>query len=371
MKILTSYFIFLTSNFLLLTSIAFAQQVPDYSNTFVEASKSWIEVDYAGDNIIGHKLDIFLPKEGNGPFPVIINIYGSAFFSNSSKGTIFQSGLGQSLLKAGYAVVSINHRSSKDAIWPAQIHDVKAAIRFIRANANTFSLSPGFIGITGFSSGGHLSASAGTSNFKKTIEINGKSADLEGSVGKFLDMPSNVDAVVDWFGPTDFLSMDSCGSSMKHDDPKSPESSLIGGPIQENKDLTQLANPMSFVNPKSAPFLIFHGDKDPLVPHCQSEQLAIKLTEQKIKNELIIIPGGGHGPGVMIEPYFKKMLAFFDAQRASKPLLVIDGKIAQHRDTNQISPNKIESMNVWKGEKALEKYGKSGEFGVIELRLKK
>jgi len=367
----TSYLFLLTSYFFFLPSISFAQNAPDYSKTYVEASKSWIEVDYAGDQIIGHNLDIFLPKEGKGPFPVIVTIYGSAFFSNSSKGTVFLSGFGQSLLKAGYAVVSINHRSSKDAIWPAQIHDVKAAIRFIRANAATFSLSPGFIGISGFSSGGHLSASAGTSNFKKTVEINGKSADLEGKVGKFLDTPSNVDAVVDWFGPTEFLSMDVCGSSMKHDDPKSPESSLIGAPIQDNKDLANLANPISFVNPHSAPFLIFHGDKDPLVPFCQSEKLHAKLKEQKIQSEYVLIPGGGHGPGVMIDTYFAQMIKFFDAQRAKRTLLVIDGKIAIDQNVNQVSPDKIASMNVWKGEKAMERYGKAGEFGVIELSLKK
>ena len=305
--------------FLLLSSTAvFAQQAPDYTQNFVEASKIWIDVDYAGDNIIGHKLDIFLPSEVKGPYPIVITIYGSAFLSNSSKGNVFKFGLGQSLLKAGYAVVSINHRSSKDAIWPAQIHDVKAAIRFIRANASVFNLNPAFIGITGSSSGGHLSASAGTSNFKKSIEINGKIADLEGNIGKYLQTSSNVDAVVDWFGPTEFLSMNSCGSTMNHDSPQSPESSLIGAPIQENKDLANLANPIFFVNEKSAPFLIFHGDKDPLVPHCQSEKLANKLTKQKIRNELVIIPGGEHGPGVMIEPYFKKMVTFFNEQLLKK-----------------------------------------------------
>ncbi|MEY4382974.1 MAG: hypothetical protein RI995_516, partial [Bacteroidota bacterium] len=76
----TSYLFLLTSYFFLLPSISFAQNAPDYSKTYVEASKSWIEVDYAGDQIIGHKLDIFLPKEGKGPFPVIVTIYGSAFF---------------------------------------------------------------------------------------------------------------------------------------------------------------------------------------------------------------------------------------------------------------------------------------------------
>ena len=109
---------------------------PDYSKFFIESSKAWVDVDYVGDGIIGHKLDIFLPKTGKAPFPVVIVIYGSAWFSNSSKSANFHVGLDQALLNGGLAVVNINHRSSIDAKWPAQIQDVKAAIRFIRANGH-------------------------------------------------------------------------------------------------------------------------------------------------------------------------------------------------------------------------------------------
>lgn len=283
----------------------------NYDAMAIESSKSWIDIDYVGDGFIGHKLDIHLPQNGSGPFPVIVTIYGSAFFSNSSKASCFQNNFGQTLLANGFAVISINHRSSKDAIWPEQIHDVKAAIRFIRANAKAFSLDTSFVGITGFSSGGHLSAMAGTSNGLKNAQVNGLQIDLEGSLGKYTEVESSVDAVVDWFGPTDFLTMDSCGSSMNHDEAKSPESSLIGGPIQENKKKTALANPINYINASTPPFLIFHGNKDPLVPHCQSEQLYKALKENNVPSELVIIEGGGHGPGVMIDLYFAQMIDFF------------------------------------------------------------
>jgi acetyl esterase/lipase len=301
---------------ILLSFTAMAQnKIPEYASMAIESSKSWIDIDYVGDNIIGHKLDIILPEIGNEPFPVVIMIYGSAFFSNSSKGTCFQNDYGQTLLRNGYAVVSINHRSSKDAIWPAQIHDVKAAIRFIRANAEKFNLDKSFIGITGFSSGGHLSAMAGASSGLKSSNVEGLEINLEGNIGNFNETSSNVDAVVDFFGPTDFLIMDECGSSFSHDDVKSPESSLIGGAIQENKAKTQLANPMNYINPKTPPFLIFHGDKDPLVPHCQSEKLDEKLQLENVESELVIVAEGGHGPGVMIEKYYTQMIQFFDKQR--------------------------------------------------------
>lgn len=299
---------------LMLTTVILTAQSPKTPNSFmaIEASKSWIDIDYVGDGIIGHKLDVFLPKTGEGPFPVIITIYGSAFFSNSSKSNCFKDNYGQTLLENGFAVVSINHRSSKDAIWPAQIHDVKAAIRFIRANAGTFSLDASFLGITGYSSGGHLSAIAGVTSHIKNTVIKGLAIDVEGSLGNFTDESSHVNAVVDFFGPTDFLTMDSCGSSMVHNDPKSPESSLIGGPIQNNKEKTALANPMNYITKSTPPFLIFHGNKDPLVPHCQSEALYEVLKENEVPSELVLIDGGAHGPGVMIDKYYTQMITFFN-----------------------------------------------------------
>lgn len=304
----------LTLFLLIISYSGFAQPKVDYSKSAIEASKSWIDIDYAGDGIIGHKLDIFLPKEGKAPFPVVITIYGSAWFSNSSKSTCFNDGLGQTLLKNGFAVVSINHRSSRDAIWPAQIHDVKAAIRFIRGNASVFSLDTSFLGATGFSSGGHLSTMAGVTSDLKATTINNLPIDLEGNVGKFTSESSHVDAIVDWFGPTDFLLMDACGSSFSHNDSKSPESTLIGGAIQENKEKVALANPISYVSKNTSPFLIFHGTKDPLVPHCESEKLYEKLQKEGVKSELVIIEGGGHGPGVMIDKYYTQMIEFFKSK---------------------------------------------------------
>jgi acetyl esterase/lipase len=282
----------------------------------IKSSKAWIDLDYVGDGHIGHKLDVFLPAEGEGPFPVIITIYGSAWFSNSSKANCFKDDFGQTLLKNGYAVVSMNHRSSRYAVWPAQIHDVKAAIRFVRANASHFSIDPGFIGISGYSSGGHLSAMAGVSSGIESFGLNGQSILLDNKQGEYPDESSHVDAVVDWFGPTDFLIMDSCGSSFSHDKADSPESTVIGGPIQENKEKVALANPITFVNKSNPPMLLIHGDKDPLVPHCQSEKLHEAQQKAGAEARLIIVPKGGHGPGVMIEKYYQEMIEFFNDQKS-------------------------------------------------------
>ena len=306
----------LTLLFVLAGLKMFAQTAePNFSLSAVESSKTWLDIDYVGDGIIGHKLDIFLPKKGKAPFPIIVTIYGSAWFSNSAKGSCFKDGFGQALLKNGFAVVSINHRSSADAVWPAQLHDIKAAVRFIRANATKFSLDSSFVGVTGFSSGGHLSTMLGVTSNLKNAEIGSLGIDLEGNIGKNLNSSSHVNAVVDWFGPTNFITMDSCGSSFKHDDIKSPESSLIGGAIQDNKDKVALANPISYISKNKVPFLIIHGTNDILVPYCQSQELYQKMQLKKIPSQFLTVDGGEHGPGVMIDKYYKEMVDFFKIQK--------------------------------------------------------
>lgn len=289
-----------------------------YEKMAVESSKAWLDLDYVGDKHIGHRLDIHLPPEGEGPFPVVVAIYGSAWFSNNSKSATFSTGLGQHLLQAGFAVVSINHRSSRDAIFPAQIQDVKAAIRFVRANAGAFHLDASFVGVTGWSSGGHLAALTGATNETSKLEMEGIEVDIEGQLGEFTDADSRVDAVVDWYGPTDFLIMDECGSSFSHDAAESPESSLVGGPIQENQIKCRLANPITYAKGKLPPFLIIHGDEDPLVPLCQSEKLDQQLGSVNAETQLVVIGGGKHGPGVMIDRYFEWMVTFFQKQLEKK-----------------------------------------------------
>ncbi|MEP7322202.1 MAG: alpha/beta hydrolase [Saprospiraceae bacterium] len=300
--------------FIVLYSHAQTDEI-NFEKVSILSSKHWLDVDYVGDGIIAHRMDIHLPVKGKGPFPVVVIVYGSAWFSNSSKANVFKEGLGQQLLMNGFAVVSINHRSSRDSIFPAQIQDVKASIRFIRANSSKFNLDISFIGITGWSSGGHLASLAGTTNGINTHSIHEMAMNIEGSLGKYTTTSSKVNAVVDWFGPTDFLMMDKCGSSFSHDDQKSPESSLIGGKIQDNPDRCALANPITYVrgNDKEQipPFLILHGDKDPLVPACESEKLYEALQVRGIRSELIIVPGGAHGPGVMINTYYERMIRFF------------------------------------------------------------
>ena len=191
-------------------------------------------------------------------------------------------------LSQDYVVASVNYRLSQVATFPAQIEDCKAAIRWLRANAERFHIDSQRVGVWGSSAGGHLVALLGTS---------GEVSSLEGELGH-PDQSSRVQAVCDFYGPTDFLQMDAHKlptSSFLHDNADSPESKLVGGPIQKHPDRVAAANPITYVTPDDPPFLIVHGDVDPLVPAHQSELLHAALKAKNVKTQLHIIKGAGHG----------------------------------------------------------------------------
>jgi len=310
--------------------ISFGQ---DYSQKFTD-------VNYAGDNQSYHNLDIYLPAEGNGPFPVIVYIYGSAWMSNSGKGADMTT-VGAALLDAGYAVVTPNHRSSSDAIFPAQINDIKAVVRFVRGTASTYNFDTSFIGISGSSSGGHLASLTGTSVGVETYTVGSASADIEGSVGNYTEYSSSVDAVVDWFGPTDLKVISSCpnGDGYDHDGDNSPGSMIIGAPITQNPDKADLLNPITYVDPTDPPFLEFHGTVDKVVPYCQSELLDAALDAAGVPSEYISVPGGDHGGGVTQSPAnLATMVSFFndvkDSMNSGYALTVTGGSGSGNYEEN-------------------------------------
>jgi len=267
----------------------------------------WLNLNYADDDKEYHNLDIHLPNPEKPTYKAIIVIYGSAWFGNNMKQFAFDA-LGKQLLESGFAVVTINHRSSSDAAYPAQINDVKAAIRFVRANATKYKIDASFIGITGYSSGGHLSSLAGTSNSVKEYTVGKKTVDIEGNVGNYTSVSSSVNAVVDWFGPIDMALMDEC---KRPKDGNSPEAALIKGNPADNLDMVALLNPITFIDQTDPQFMVIHGEADNVVPHCQSELFAKALKSKGLLTEFISVPEGQHGPVTFNETTFKKMTDFF------------------------------------------------------------
>ena len=260
------------------------------------------DIAYVDGGAAAQKLDLYIPEKPGGPWPLIIWIHGGGF-SAGDKGDC----PARRMTYLGYAVASLNYRLSGEALFPAQIEDCKAAVRWLRAEARQWNLDPNHFGVWGSSAGGHLVALLGTSGAVKEFEK-----------GAHLDMSSRVQAVCDFFGPTDFLQMDTHAvpnARLKLDLPNSPESRLIGGPIQENKDKVARVNPITYITPDDPPFLIVHGDQDPLVPHYESELLFEALKKAGVSVHFHTMAGAGHGIGIggaeldrMVNEFFERYL---------------------------------------------------------------
>ena len=243
------------------------------------------DLAYADNENPRQMLDLALPAEASEtPLPVIAFIHGGGWKGGTKNGGLNR--VADFVRSGKYAGVSIGYRLSDEAKWPAQIHDCKAAIRWIRGNAKKYNLDPNRIAVYGTSAGGHLVAMLG---------VSGDVKELEGSLGSHVDQSSRVTAVANYFGPSQLLTMNDFPSRIDHDAANSPESMLIGGAIQEHKEKANAASPMNYVTKDDAPMLLVHGDKDPLVPLNQSQVLDKALGAVGVSATLLTIEGGGHG----------------------------------------------------------------------------
>lgn len=257
------------------------------------------------------KLDLFLP-EGEGPFPLVINIHGGAFRFGSKE--MLDAPIAQALLKEGIAVASINYRLSSEAKFPAAVLDAKAAVRFLRANSGKFRLDGGKIVAFGQSAGGNLASILGTSGGVK---------DLDDAKLGHAGVSSRVQGVIDWFGPTDFGMMDAhaeeqgCPESARlHGKPDSPEALYLGALPRDRPELAAKSNPITYITPDDPPFLLQKGGKDCVVPVGQSRILFEALQGGGIKAELDMFEDAGHGdmgnptPVFLSESNIRRLVAF-------------------------------------------------------------
>lgn len=262
---------------------------PGGTSTFASVAPTYKDLAYATLSS-AQKLDIYLPTTGSGPFPLVIMVHGGGFMFGDKADGGGLTGV-DALLAADYAVASINYRLSGKAQYPAQIYDAKAAVRFLRANASQYNLNSDKFGAWGASAGGNLVSLLGT-----TCGV----AELEGDLGNN-DQSSCVQAVVDWFGPIDFLKMQDqlieAGCSASTNDASSPESKLAGAPIQTVPEKVALTNPMNYITPDDAPFFIENGTADCNIPPVQNKNLADALSAVIGADNVtyISLEGAGHG----------------------------------------------------------------------------
>jgi acetyl esterase/lipase len=239
------------------------------------------DLPYANSANPRQRLDLLLPtqRKSDKPLPVVAFIHGGAWRAGNKDAGIKRV---MRFAESGeFAAASIGYRLSGEAKWPAQIQDCKAAIAWLKSQAATYNLDPDRIAVFGSSAGGHLVSMLGVTGGEKGLG----------------DPSVRVAAVVDFFGPTDFLTMNDHPGRMDHDAADSPESQLIDGPIQEHKERARLATPMAYISADDAPFLILHGTRDDLVPFPQSASFHAALTKAGVQATLVPVEGAGHGFG--------------------------------------------------------------------------
>ena len=257
-----------------------------------------VEFGKGGDRAL--KMDILRPKQPPaGPMPVVVYIHGGAWRGGSKNN---MPGLCTALAQQGYFCASIEYRLSQEAIYPAQIEDCKCAIRFLRAHAKEYKINPDRIGVWGHSAGGHLVALLG---------VTGDAKDLEGK-GGWQDQPSRVQAVVDCFGPADFVILAKDPNALQGG-MGSPVAGLLGKPPSEVPDLAAKASPIAYVSKDAAPILILHGDEDKTVPLQQGERFYEALKKAGADATMHVVKGAGHGFKAqdvdgMIKAFFDKHL---------------------------------------------------------------
>jgi acetyl esterase/lipase len=232
------------------------------------------------------ELDLYVPQYVEEP-PLFVWIHGGGW-REGDKGQFPFRWLAE---RHGYAVASINYRLSSETIFPAQMHDCKAAIRWLRANSSTYGYSVEKIAVAGDSAGGMLAALVGTSG---NVEA------LEGSVGEHLNESSHVDAVIDFFGATDFILRSETQPS-RANEPGSVVYDLLGGGADEKVELARLASAVTHVSEDDPPLLVIHGDSDDIVLMDQSEAIAKAYDAMGLEIDFVVIQGAGHGGPAFFE----------------------------------------------------------------------
>jgi acetyl esterase/lipase len=243
------------------------------------AAKVLRDLPYVTNGHARQKLDLYLPAAPKGP--LLVYIHGGGWAGGSKNDP-----MGLPMLNLGYTLASVEYRFSQDAIFPAQIEDCKAAVRWLRAHAAEYGYDPKRVAAAGDSAGGHLTA---------LLAVTGDVRDFD--EGDNLDQSSAIRCGIDFYGPTDFLAFRPTG---KDTDTQSKTgrpllTQLFGGPLTEKLELARKASPVSWVNKHTAPLFILHGTKDPLVPTAQSTELYEKMQTAGVEVKLDVIDGAGHG----------------------------------------------------------------------------
>ncbi len=244
-------------------------------------------------------LDLYMPVAAENP-PLLVWVHGGAWRAGSRKSV---SSL--AYVEAGYALASVSYRLSGVAPFPAQSHDIKGAIRFLRANAEAYGYDASRIGILGSSAGAHLAALVGVTNGNEN---------LEGDVGGNLDQSSDIAAIVSYFPATNLTSILDQSTPFGLNLRVPSLEALFGGPVEEKAELARLASPVFHIDADDPPLFLLHGDQDPQMPINQSHELHGVYKTQGLDVEFEVVHGSPHGGPAFFDSGRNAMVqAFLDA----------------------------------------------------------
>lgn len=289
--------VLLALSLLALCRPTFAQKAPIVPDDVVFESG----IEFANPDNQHLQLDLARPKSGPGPFPAVLCIHGGGFRAGKRES---YDALCIKLAQQGYVAITVTYRLAPRYPFPAAIHDCKAAVRWLRANAAKYHVDPIRIGVTGGSAGGHLAQFLGVTEGVKEFEGDGDNA----------GQSSKVACVVNVYGPSDFTK--SYGKSV---DAAEVLPLFLGGNLETARKQHLRASPLYWVTPNSVPTLCIHGTEDKYVAHEQAVWLVDKLKASGIEAELLSLPGAGHGfKGMDAETSEKALIAFFDKHLKAK-----------------------------------------------------
>ncbi|MDG2091601.1 MAG: alpha/beta hydrolase [Gammaproteobacteria bacterium] len=284
---------FIATIFLILLTQQLMAQVENQMEVPGMSSK---DIIYANVDGLDLALDIYMPESVENP-PLVVYVHGGAWqrgTKNSESPLQF--------VEHGFALASIDFRQSTQAHFPAQIHDIKAAVRFLRANANSYGINASKIAIAGNSSGAHLATLVGVSNGH---------AELEGSLGDHLNTSSDVQSILSYFGAHDLTSILGQSTLFGLGVRVPALQLLLGGQPEEEPELAQLASPVFHAEPSDPPLLLLHGDQDRQMPIDQSYQMETAYKELGLDVVFDVVIGAGHGGQEFYEPvYLERAITF-------------------------------------------------------------
>lgn len=260
-----------------------ASAQPDRIKSIFPAGTQFLQnIPYANDTLKKHLLDIYIPANAKSINPVVIWVHGGAWMLNDKYADMgYMTATIKSIIEKGYVLASIDYRNSTTAVFPAQIQDCYQALEFLHSNASKYKLDKNKFVLFGFSAGGHLASLLALSNNNNVIDFYPQKKKTN----------FKVKAVIDFYGPSDFLAMTAMGDpEMKGD----PISTLLGSTPLKRPDVSKIASPSNYVDKNDPPFIIVHGEKDESVPYQQSVLLQSYLNLAGVKNELVIVKGAPH-----------------------------------------------------------------------------